>query len=213
MTEADLPKLTGLPTNLHQMVAVSDAVNRDPHPFLLDWDDEAQHKAIVTKMQGMARTQLSSYAPAAATSAPATPSAAKKVPATPVRGHPSAASSPPPQQPLLDEELKAYTLSYGGAATYVYSAHTDGTGAALRYVTIVAQADALGEIKPVIQNVTDAAHLDRTPKMQFVDAVDADGSNRASLLFELRSQNVRQFALYRVIAAHPEQIFLTGTTQ
>ena len=212
MTEADLPKLTGLPTNLHQMVAVSDAVNRDPHPFLLDWDDEAQHKAIVAKMQGMAQAQLSSYAPAAATSAPATP--ARKAPATPVRAHRSAvASSPPPQQPLLDEELKAYTLSYGGAATYVYSAHTDGTGAALRYVTIVAQADALGEIKPVIQSVTDAAHLDRTPKMQFVDAVDADGSNRASLLFELRSQNVRQFALYRVIATHPEQIFLTGTTQ
>lgn len=113
----------------------------------------------------------------------------------------------------MDEELKAYTLSYGGAATYVYSAHTEGTGAALHYVTIVAQADGLGDVKPVIQSVTDAAHLDRTPKMQFVDVVDADGTNRASLLFELRSQNVRQFALYRVIAVHPEQIFLTGTTQ
>ena len=210
MTEADLPKLTGLPPNLHQMVAVSDAVNRDPHPFTLDWDDEAQHKAIIEKMQGMARAQLANYGPNPATTAPA---AAKKVPTTPARTHHAAAQTPSPQQPLLDEELKAYTLSYGGAATYVYWAHTDGTGVALRYVTIVAQADGLGDIKPVIQSVTDAAHLDRTPKMQFVDAVDADGSNRASLLFELRSQNVRQFALYRVIAAHPEQIFLTGTTQ
>jgi len=210
MTEADLPKLTGIPPNLHQMVAVSDAVNRDPHPFTLDWDDEAQHKAIVEKMQGMARAQLVSYGTAPATTAPA---AAKKAPVTTATKTHRATQTPPPQQPLLDEELKAYTLSYGGAATYVYSAHTDGTGIALRYVTIVAQADGLGDIKPVIQSVTDAAHLDRTPKMQFVDAVDADGSNRASLLFELRSQNVRQFALYRVIAAHPEQIFLTGTTQ
>jgi hypothetical protein len=113
----------------------------------------------------------------------------------------------------LDEELKAYMLSYGGAPTYVYSANTGGTGAALRYVTIVAQDDGLGEIKPAIQSVTDAAHFDRTPKMQFVDVVDAEASNRASLLFELRSQNARQFALYRVIASHPEQIFLTGTTQ
>ena len=71
----------------------------------------------------------------------------------------------------------------------------------------------IGEIKPAIQSVTDAAHFNRTPKMQFVDVVDADASNRASLLFELRSQNARQFALYRVIASHPEQIFLTGTTQ
>jgi hypothetical protein len=210
MTETDLPKLTGLPPNLHQMVAVSDAVNRDPHPFTLDWDDEAQHKAVLEKMQGMARAQLAAYgAPPAA--APAPTSAAKKPAPATVHSHRPAATAPP--QPLLDEELKAYMLSYGGAATYVYSANTGGTGAALHYVTIVAQADGLGDIKPAIQSVTDAAHLDRTPKMQFVDVVDAEASNRASLLFELRSQNARQFALYRVIASHPEQIFLTGTTQ
>ncbi len=213
MNETDLPKLTGLPANLHQMVAVSDAVNRDPHPFIRDWDDEAQHKAILEKMQTMARAQLAGYGSTPATQTPTPTAAAKKTaPATTTRAHRPAAT-PAPQTPLLDEELKAYTLSYGGAPTYIYSANTGGTGAALRYVTIVAQDDGLGEIKPAIQNVTDAAHFNRTPKMQFVDVVDADASNRASLLFELRSQNVRQFALYRVIASHPDQIFLTGTTQ
>jgi hypothetical protein len=213
MTETDLPKLTGLPANLHQMIAVSDAVNRDPHPFTLEWDDEAQHKAILEKMQAMARAQLAAYgANPITTAAPApTPAAKKTTPAT-TRSH-RAAAAPAPQTPLLDEDLKAYTLSYGGAPTYIYSANTGGTGAALRYVTIVAQDDGLGEIKPAIRSVTDAAHFNRTPKMQFVDVVDADASNRASLLFELRSQNARQFALYRVIASHPEQIFLTGTTQ
>ncbi|HEX3968209.1 MAG TPA: hypothetical protein VHW70_09615 [Edaphobacter sp.] len=207
MTEEDLPKLTGIPPNLHQMVAVSDAVNRDPHPFTLEWDDEAQHQAILQKMQAIARAQLAAYG---TTRAAATPAAAKKT--TPTRSRRTAAPTPP-LVPLLDEQLKAYTLSYGGDPTYVYSANTGGAGAALRYVTIVAQSDSLGEIKPAIQSVTDAAHLYRTPRMQFVDVVDAEASNRASLLFELRSQNVRQFALYRVIAAHPEQIFLTGTTQ
>jgi hypothetical protein len=194
------------------MVAVSDAVNRDPHPFTLDWDDEAQHKAILEKMQSLARAQLAAYGstPAAATPAPA-PAVKKTTPTTARSRRPGTA--PAPQTPLLDEELKAYTLSYGGAATYIYSANTGGTGAALRYVTIVAQDDGLGNLKPAIQSVTDPAHFNRTPKMQFVDAVDADASNRASLLFELRSQNARQFALYRVIASHPEQIFLTGTTQ
>ena len=212
MNETDLPKLTGLPANLHQMVAVSDAVNRDPHPFALDWDDEAQHKAILEKMQTIARAQLAAYGstPAPPTPTP-TPTAKKTTPAT-ARAH-RPPTTPTPKTPLLDEDLKAYTLSYGGAATYIYSANTGGTGAALRYVTIVAQADGLGDIKPAIQSVTDAAHFNRTPKMQFVDVVDADASNRASLLFELRSQNARQFALYRVIASHPEQIFLTGTTQ
>jgi hypothetical protein len=213
MTEEDLPKLTGLPANLHQMVAVSDAVNRDPHPFTLDWDDEAQHKAILEKMQGMARAQLAIYgsAPTTPTPTPAAPDVKKTNPATARSRRPVA--TPTAETPLLDEELKSYTLSYGGAATYVYSANTGGTGAVLRYVTIVAQDDGLGEIKPAIQSVTDAAHFNRIPKMRFVDVVDADASNRASLLFELRSQNARQFALYRVIASHPEQIFLTGTTQ
>jgi hypothetical protein len=210
MTEEDLPKLTGIPPNLHQMVAVSDAVNRDTHPFTLDWDDEAQHQAVLQKMQTMARAQLAIYATTPTTAGPAP--AAKKTAPTPTRARRTTTPAPPPV-PLLEEQLNAYTLSYGGDPTYVYSANTGGTGAALRYVTIVAQADSLGEIKPAIQNVTDAAHLYRTPKMQFVDVVDAEASNRASLLFELRSQNARQFALYRVIAAHPEQIFITGTTQ
>jgi hypothetical protein len=211
MTETDLPKLTGLPANLHQMVAVSDAANRDPHAFTLEWDDEAQHQAVLQKMQSMARAQLAAYGGTPAIAAPASTPAVKKATSAAARSRHPAPAAPP--LPLLDEELKAYTLSYGGAATYVYSAHTAGTGAALRYVTIVAQADGLGDIKPAIQSVTDAAHLYRTPKMQFVDVVDAEASNRASLLFELRGQNARQFALYRVIASHPEQIFLTGTTQ
>jgi hypothetical protein len=211
MNETDLPKLSGLPANLHQMVAVSDAVNRDPHPFTLDWDDEAQHKVILEKMQTLARAQLAAYGATPATPTPTPAPTARKTTPTTARAHRTTAPASP--IPLLDEDLKAYTLSYGGAATYIYSANTGGTGAALRYITIVAQADGLGDIKPAIQSVTDAAHFNRSPKMQFVDVVDADASNRASLLFELRSQNARQFALYRVIASHPEQIFLTGTTQ
>jgi hypothetical protein len=44
-------------------------------------------------------------------------------------------------------------------------------------------------------------------------SVDAEASNRASLLFELRAQNSRQFALYRVIGARADQTFLTGSTE
>ena len=212
MTEADLPKLSGLPQDLHQMVAVSDAKNRDPHEFLRPWDDVAEKAAVLGKMQTMARVQLATYGvgKTAPVSAAAPSTAAKKtVPAS--RTH-RAVAAPAPVT-LLDEELKGYTLSYGGAATYVYSARTAGTGADLRYVTVVAQADALGELKPAMQSVTDAAHLDRAPWMRFVDVVDVEASNRASMLFEMRGQSSRQFALYRVIADRPEQIFLTGTTQ
>ena len=220
MTEADLPKLSGLPQDLHQMIAVSDAKNRDPHEFARPWEDAAEKAAVLAKLQAMARVQLAAYGkPAASTGATKastttkTSTAATAKTATASRTTHRAATATPVPAPLLDEDLKGYTLSYGGAATYVYSAHTAGTGADLRYVTVVAQADALGELKPAMQSVTDAAHLDRTPWMRFVDVVDVEASNRASMLFEMRGQNARQFALYRVIADRPEQIFLTGTTQ
>ena len=109
--------------------------------------------------------------------------------------------------------MKGYTLSYGGAATYVYTAHTDGLGSTVRFVTLVAQVDMNGEPQIAIKSVTDAAHLDRTPRLRLVDGVDAEASNRASLLFELRARNSRQFALYRVIGARAEQTFLSGSTQ
>jgi hypothetical protein len=81
----------------------------------------------------------------------------------------------------------------------------------MRYVTVIAQADAMGELKLAMASATDAAHLERTPWMRLVDAVDVEASNRASLLFEMRGQTSRQFALYRVIATKPEQIFQTGS--
>jgi hypothetical protein len=122
-------------------------------------------------------------------------------------------AAPPPPTTLVDERLSGYILSYGGSPTYVYTARTDGEAASLIYVTVVAQADTQGQLQPAIQSVTDATHLDRTPWMRPIDVVDAEASNRASILFELRGENSRQFALYRVIAARAEQTFLTGTTQ
>lgn len=209
LTETELPRLTGRPSSLHQMVAVSDAANRTPHSFTLTFDDAEQHTAILTKMQALARAQLAAYTTPAGAPAMKTIKTASR----PVTRSTTAKKPSTPQTVLLDEDLKAYMLSYGGDPTYIYSANTGGTGADLRFVTIVAQTDSIGELKPAIQNVTDASHLDRTPAMHFVDVVDAEASNRASLVFELRSQNARQFALYRVIASHAEQIFTTGTTQ
>jgi hypothetical protein len=223
LTEADIPKLSGLPgdQDLHQLVAVSDATNRSPHDFSRTWQDEAEHQAILAKMQAVARAQLAVYeaanAPAAnpaPTPAAPAPTGTRKITGKPPRAAtPQTPPPPPPPEPLLDEQLMGYTLSYGGASTYVYYAHTDGLGPMLRFITVVAQVDMNGEPEIAIKSVTDAAHLDRTPRMKLVDVVDAEASNRASLLFELRAQNSRQFALYRVIGARAEQTFLTGSTQ
>ena len=81
MTEADLPKLVGLPADLHQMVAVSDAANRDPHEFTLAFDDATQRAAVLAKLQGMARAQLAAYQAPAPGAAPASAPAAAPAPA------------------------------------------------------------------------------------------------------------------------------------
>ena len=216
LTEVELPKLKGVPESLHQMVAVSDAKTREPHDFARPWQNEAERTTVLASMQALAQSVLASDG---AKAAAASPLAAKSGTATgtktgtrsTVRKKVAPATSA--AAPLLDEELKGYTLSYGGADTFVYMAHTAGDGDALRYVTVVAQKDSMGTLKPAIQSVTDAAHLDRTPWMRLVDVVDAEASNRASLLVELRGQTARQFALYRVIAARADQTFVTGTTQ
>ncbi|MDP9049303.1 MAG: hypothetical protein M3O31_01060 [Acidobacteriota bacterium] len=225
MSETDIPKLSGLPGDhdLQQMVAVSDAQDHPSHDFARAWDDENEHQAILAKMQSVAREQLAAYeaangtARAVAVLTPSTKTAAPKTPAEAARARRAAAKPmpPPPTPPvaLMEEKLVGYTLSYGGAPTYVYYAHTDGLGSAERFVTLVAQVNMQGEPEIALKNVTDAAHLDRTPRMRLVDAVDAEASNRASLLFELRAQNSRQFALYRVIGAQAAQTFLTGSTQ
>ena len=218
--EEEIPALNGVPANMQQMVGVSDARNRQEHDFARVWESDDEKAEVTAKLEAMARAKLAAYgdvavaavtaaAPAAAkakTTAPQTAAArarAKKAVAA------AAAPLPAPQVALSDEAVKSYTLSYGGAATFVLTASSPGAGKTTRYVAVVAQRDPTGALQMATSSATDSDHLDRAPWMRLVDAVDADASNRASLLFELRAQSSRQFALYRVIGAKAEQIFAT----
>ena len=216
-TADDLHQLAGLPPeqDLHQMVAVSDSANRPLHDFARPWDDDAERQAILTRMESAAQAQLAAYTATSAPPAPKPPAADARHPNSKLRRGPATESKPAATAPdkLVDEQLHGYTLSYGAPAVFVYTAHTEGLGATLRYVTVVSELDMQGNPQVVLKSATDAQHLDRTPRMRLVDAVDAEASNRASLLFELRAQNSRQFALYRVLGARADQIFLTGSTR
>ena len=92
----------------------------------------------------------------------------------------------------------------------VLSARTDGTGAQQRFVTLVGQPNLYGNVVVLMKNVTDAAHLDETPRLRLVDAVDALADNRGELLFELRGATQRQFALYRVLRGQVDKLFVSG---
>ncbi len=212
-----IPPLNGLPADMHQMAAVSDAKDRPEHDFARPWESASERDDVMEAMEAIARAKLATYdvpAPAPAAAAAPAPAPATKTAATRTK-KPVAPPAPPPPPPvaLADESLRGYTLSFGGAATFVYTATSPGAGGATRYVTVVAQQDPQSVIRVALSSVTDSTHLDRTPWMRLVDVVDAEASNRASLLFEMREEKARQFALYRVIGARAEKIFETGTTE
>jgi len=217
MSEDDLPKLMGLPPEkeLHQMIAVSDAADRSPHDFAREWEGDDERAEVLAKMQAEARAQIAAYGsahPGAATAVKMEPPDRRR-PNSKARRGTAQEAAPPAPAVLEDEDLRGFELSYNGTPTFVYTAHTDGVGAARKDVTLVAQMNPKGSPQYALKSVTDEGHLDQNPRMRLVDAVDAEASNRASLLFELKAQHTRQFSLYRVIGARAEQIFTTGTTQ
>jgi hypothetical protein len=196
---AILPTLFGLPVDMQQTVAVSDAIDRPEHVWNYTWanpDDEDKMKAA---MEDLARTALGLTPPPA-------PKPKPKSAAT----HKSTNPAAPLPAPLLVEQFRVFELAYSSGATMVLSAHTTGTGEQEKFVTLIAQPDLYGGVVVLVKNVTDAAHLDLTPRMRLVDAVDAEADNRGELLFELRGATDRQFALYRVLRGDATRIFLSG---
>ena len=200
---AVLPSLMGLPPEMQQEVAVSDAKNRPAHPWDYSWASPGDEAKMKADMEDLARTALGLNTPASPAAAP------KHTAAT--TAHKTAKPAPPPTPaPLLDEQFRVFELAYGSGATMVLTAHTDGSAAPEKSVTLIGQPDLYGNVAVLVKNVADAAHLDDTPRMRLVDAVDAMADNRGELLFELRGQTQRQFALYRVLRGSATKIFVSG---
>ena len=279
------PELTGLPPDLHQAVAVSDATHHDAHPFARAWDSPAEKTETLASLEAIAKTRLAAYlatnklvasrAPVAAAAGtgqatapvPAAPSPkgddtaapprlqrgvpqgyGNASPARPAAGSDTTAPAPPPASTplskttpthhparpaatvrpapltLVNQEVSGFTLSYGGLPTFIYTAAAavapqnltalpSASTTSVAYITVVAQRLPSGELQAALTTVTDDVHLDRSPRLRLIDAVDPDDSHRASLLFELRGTSSRQFALYRLTSAQAEQTFTTASIE
>ncbi len=213
LDSAEAPKLDGLPATLQQAVAVSDAATHPDHPWRYSWADPADEDKMRSSLLDIARHELGLDPPAA----PAKPAR----PARNTAAHRKPAPTPPAPDPveLADVRFQVFELAFGSPATMVLAAATPAdrdapadpaaAPAPRKHITLIAQPDLYGGILVIHKNLTDERHLDQTPQMRLVDAVDAMGDNRAELLFELRSDGQRQFALYRVTRGKAEQIFTT----
>jgi hypothetical protein len=235
----ETPKLMGFPPTMQQVVAVSDADSHAEHPWKYTWanlDDEAKFR---TSLEAMARTALGMDAPpppAAPAKKTAQTKKAAKTPLEPPAPAPLAeeqfrvfeltygatatmvltASTPkPPVVTQPDDEPPPPVIKRGKPTASTSATQTSGQSqpvpkaAPQKFVTIIAQPDLYGGIAVLYKSVTDSAHLDETPRMKLVDAVDAMADNRGELLFELRGDGQRQFALFRVLRGSAEQLFAT----
>jgi len=233
----ETPKLVGFPPSMQQVVAVSDAGNHAEHPWKYTWanlDDEAKFK---TSLEAMARTALGMDAPPPPATPAKKTSMTKKTAKTPLEPPAPAplaeeqfrvfeltygatatmvltASTPkPPVVTQPEDEPPPPVIKRGKPTTSTAQTQSQSQPvqkpAPQKFVTIIAQPHLYGGIAVLYKSVTDSAHLDETPRMKLVDAVDAMADNRGELLFELRGDGQRQFALFRVLRGSAEQLFAT----
>ncbi len=113
-------------------------------------------------------------------------------------------------QPVFDDvQLKIFDLSSSNEPVLVLTATAHmppppksepAPGADTQYfVTLVTRNDIYGDLHKVFSNITDNHHLDVIPRMELVDAVDADGDGRGELLFRKVSDSGSAYNVYRQI--------------
>jgi hypothetical protein len=175
--------------NIQFVPAISDAGGPEPRPyaFAMKPDEEQQ---LRKKILALAAEEIRAHF---------------KMLAADTVGSPKTKSAP--LQPSFDDiQLRVFDLSNVNEPVLVLSAAarapqapkaatTDGQF----YLTLVARQDLYGELHKAFSSVTDAFHSDVTPRMELIDAVDADGDGRGELLFRQVSDAGSAYVVYRVI--------------
>ena len=172
--------------------AISDAAGPEPRPynFYLRPGDEAGYRAKMLELASAEYTR-------ATASQQAPPARPRK---------PSSASKPP--SPIFDDvKLSIFDLSNSNDAVLVLSAkmrsHAAADSASTgdgEQITLVARATLEGVLRRIFFARTDERHLEDTPRMELIDAIDADGDGRGELLFRRTTDSGTSFAIYRVTA-------------
>jgi len=186
--------------------AISDAGGPAPKSFAFEWlkgEEEDRRKQITD----LARDQVRAYVDAKAkgnitrksTTAAKSAATARKT---------AAAKSP---DPILENvEMIAYDLWVSNQPVMVLSAQAHmpttpaGTPQAdpdMQYsVVVVAYPDIYNNLRKLYVGITDKYHLDVTPRLELIDAVDADGDGRGELLFRQTSDQGSGWVIYRATA-------------
>ncbi|MFB3915886.1 MAG: hypothetical protein ACE14M_04115 [Terriglobales bacterium] len=174
-----------LPPGVRFLTAISDAGGPEPRPFT--YEISAADRQQFTK-------QLSAFAYAAIARFASARPAHKPAAATAL-----AISDVRILDPLHNNEP---VLVLTGRLPELSPAALRGSmppaGEQEYWVTVVARIDMYNQLRQLFAWVTDTGHLDVYPRLELVDAVDADGDGAGELLFRRIFPQGHGFALYRV---------------
>jgi len=180
--------------------AISDGDGPEPRPYTYPLKPEEEQQ-FRKKMLALAAEEIRARVKQLESQSVGSSSAA---PRSSRQGNPAPVVKPP--QPIFEDvQLRVFDLSNSNEAVLVLAAKArmpqrSSTSTDLQYyVTLVARQDLYGELHKAFSNVTDTRHLDVLPRMELIDAVDADGDGRGELLFRQISDAGSAFVVYRVI--------------
>lgn len=192
------------PGNMQLIPAISDASGPAPRSFAFDWlkDEEADRRK---QIEAMARDQVRTYVAARAK---------VRISPTATPTHPAAAHRAVKlQDPILDnQQMITYDLWNSNQPIIIFSAkahmppppagtaHSETETDVEYSVMLVAYPDIYNNLHKLYSGVTDRFHLDVTPRLELIDAVDADGDGRGELLFKETSDIGTGWIIYRVTA-------------
>ena len=187
-----LPQIVTIP-------AISDAGGPDPRPY--NYDVKPAEEAVYrNKMLALAAAQLRGQA---ASKEKEPVPARKKSSSGKSAGKSSALSAPD----LDDVSLRIFDLSNSNEPVLVLSAKTRPPAAGAtgsieepKEITLIARTNLEGEVQKLFFSQTDSRHLDVAPRMELIDAVDADGDGRGELLFRRTFDGGSAYAIYRAAA-------------
>jgi hypothetical protein len=186
------------PEPMQLVAAISDAGGPDPRPYKFFWktgeEEDRGHEIIA-----LAASEVQAYANALAKN---------RIPARPPAAKPAAAGHKPPAKPVQpvfeNIQFRTFDVWVNNQPVMIWSAEAHfppapGAAAAPEQylITLVARTDIYGNLRKLYSGVTDKFHLDVTPRLELIDAVDADGDGRGELLFRETTEAGSGYVIYR----------------
>ena len=206
--KAASPATTGTATQapVQFVPAISDAGGPDAQSYKFFWK-EGEEDERRQQMLALAADEVRAYVTAREKGViPAKPPAKNSgVARTGTTAHKSAAK---PAKPVFENiQFRAFDVWKNSQPVMILCAEAHLPPAAgasapgeLYNVAIAARTDIYGNLRKLYSGVTDKFHLDVTPRLELIDAVDADGDGRGELLFGETTDAGNGYVIYRATA-------------